>query len=303
MGEYNSRMDSRLDIIVAIHNVQERGRHLQETLSKEFRSDTQFIIVSDSKFDSDHLQVRQLIEESEYCNAKFLCGYFGSPGEARNAGLSASESEWVCFLDSDDEIDLTKVHSLVSEAGKNDADVAIGGLIIRFRRQQTENKYYIDHDLPLFDNLSLTPAFTRMVVRKEFLQGVIFPNFKMAEDQCFVLDLFRLNPKVHCSEIYFYTYNVGISLQATKDLVSLKDLSKSVNYIFGGLRYSDLEVRQMAVTMIIRQSFTFLSQVGLNVNKMSLSVWATLVKVFVLYPIVFVRSIFLIKNHRPPGVS
>jgi glycosyltransferase involved in cell wall biosynthesis len=247
--------------------------------------------------------VRQLIDGSEYCNAKFLCGDFGSPGDARNAGLSASESEWVCFLDSDDEIDLTQVQSLVSEAGKNDADVAIGGLIIRFGRQQTENKYYIDHHLALFDNLSLTPAFTRMVFRKVFLQGVIFPNFKMAEDQCFVLDLFRLTPKVHCSEIYFYTYNVGISLQATKDLVSLKDLSKSVNYIFSGLRFSVLEVRQMAVTMIIRQSFTFLSQVGLNVNKTSLSVWGTLVKVFALYPIISVRSIFLIKNHRPPGVS
>ncbi len=296
-------MDSRLDIIVAIHNVQERGRHLQEILSKEFRSDTQFIIVSDSQFDSDHLQVRQLIDGSEYCNAKFLWGDFGSPGDARNAGLSASESEWVCFLDSDDEIDLTQVQSLVSEAGKNDADVAIGGLIIRFGRQQTENKYYIDRHLALFDNLSLTPAFTRMVFRKVFLQGVIFPNFKMAEDQCFVLDLFRLTPKVHCSEIYFYTYNVGISLQATKDLVSLKDLSKSVNYIFSGLRFSVLEVRQMAVTMIIRQSFTFLSQVGLNVNQTSLSVWGTLVKVFALYPIISVRSIFLIKNHRPPGVS
>lgn len=296
-------MDSRLDIIVAIHNVQERGRHLQEILSKEFRSDTQFIIVSDSKIDSDHLKVRRLIEGSEYWNAKFLSGHFGSPGEARNAGLAASESEWVGFLDSDDEIDLTKVQSLVSEAEKNDADVAIGGLIIRLGRQQTESKYFIDHDLALLDNLSLTPAFTRMVFRKAFLEGVIFPNFKMAEDQSFVLNLFRLTPKVFCSEIYFYTYNVGLSLQVTKDLVSLKDLSKSVNYIFSGLRSSVLEVRQMAVTMIIRQSFTFLSKVGLSVNNTSLSVLGTLVKVFILYPLISVRSIFLIKNHRPPRVS
>jgi glycosyltransferase involved in cell wall biosynthesis len=301
--KYNWRMAALLDIIVAIHNVQERGRHLQEILAKAIRSDTQFIIVSDSKTESDHLQVRQLIEESIYSSSKFLFGNFGGPGAARNAGLSASESEWICFLDSDDDIDLAKVHSLVSEAERNDADVAIGGLIIRFRSQQTENRYFINSDLTLCDNLSLTPAFTRMVFRRSFLDGVIFPNFRMAEDQCFVFDLFKLSPRVFCSEIYFYTYNLGISLQVTKDFASLEDLSKSVNYIFGSLRTSNLETRQMATTMIIRQSLTFLSGLGLNFNQSSLNVWRTLLKVFVSYPVMSMRSIFLIKKHRPRGFS
>ena len=68
-----------LEIIVAIHNVRERGRHLEKILANAIRSDTQFIIVSDSKSESDHLQVRLSIEESRYPNSKFLFGDFGLP--------------------------------------------------------------------------------------------------------------------------------------------------------------------------------------------------------------------------------
>jgi hypothetical protein len=52
----------------------------------------------------------------------------------------------------------------------------------------------------------------------------------------------------------------------TKDVISLKDLSKSVSYIFNSLTTSNLELRQMATTMIFRQSLTFLSDLGLNAN-------------------------------------
>jgi hypothetical protein len=41
----------------------------------------------------------------------------------------------------------------------------------------------------------------------------------------------------------------------------------------------------------------------LNVNKSSLNVWGILLRVFVSYPVISMRSIFLIKNHRPRGFS
>ena len=296
-------MTALLEIIVPVHNIKDRSHHLQELLAKRIQTDTKFIIVSDSESDSDHFRVRQLIQESLHPEAMFLSGSFGGPGAARNAGVSASDSKWICFLDSDDDIDLVAVHSLILEAGKSEADILIGGLILRFKNQQTDKKYFLDSDISLHENLSLTPAFTRMVFRRTFLRGSIFPNFKMAEDQCFVLDLFNLDPVVLCSEIYFYTYNIGMSEQSTKDFASLKDLSKSVRHSSSRLSVSKFEVRQMATTMVIRQSLTFLSNLGIVFDRSFLDVLGTLLKLFVLHPVNSVRSIFLIINHRPRGFS
>jgi glycosyltransferase involved in cell wall biosynthesis len=292
-------MASLLEVIVPVHNVKDRAHHLRRLLAKTKLSNTNFIIVSDSELDSDHNQVRELIEDSPNSSAIFLSGKFDGPGAARNAGISASDSEWICFLDSDDDIDLTTVHSLIAEAEKESAEIAIGGLVLRIGTQQTEKKYFLNSKLTLNENLSLTPAFTRMVFRRDVLKGSIFPNFKMAEDQCFVFDVFSLKPKVLLRGYYFYVYNIGISEQATRNLVSLNDLSKSVNYVFDRLKISDLQMRQMGSTMIIRQSITYFSNFGFRINISTLNIIGTLLRLFLSYPFNFIRSIFLIKNYRP----
>jgi glycosyltransferase involved in cell wall biosynthesis len=292
-------MAAVLDVIVPIHNIEDRGHHLRRILATTTPLDTNFIIVSDSELDSDHHLVRKIIEVSPNPSAVFVSGQFGGPGSARNAGISASDSEWICFLDSDDDIDLTKVHSLIYEAEKEYAGIAIGGLILRVQSHLTEKKYFFDSQLSLFENISLTPAFTRMVFRRNILQGLIFPNFRMAEDQCFIFDLFSLEPKVFLREIYFYVYNIGISEQATKNSTSMKDLSKSVMYIFGRLKVSDLQMRQVGITMILRQSWTYFSSLGFRVNLLTFKVLWVVLRSFFSYPVISLRSIFLIKKFRP----
>ena len=288
-----------LDVIVPIHNIQDRGNHLRRILAKNNLLNTNFIIVSDSDLDSDHNQVRKIIEESPNPRAGFLSGEFGGPGAARNVGIAASDSEWICFLDSDDDIDLTNVHSLISEAEKEYAGIAIGGLALRVESQATEKKYFFNSELSLEQNISLTPAFTRMVFRRNVLHGSIFPNFRMAEDQCFVFDIFSLKPKVFLREVYFYVYNIGISEQATRNLISLNDLSKSVMYIYRRLKVSDLQMRQVGITMIFRQSWTYFSSLGFRANSSTLNILGALLRLFFSYPVFSLRSIFLIKKYRP----
>jgi len=292
-------MAASLDVIVPIHNIEDRGHHLCRILAKTNILNTNFIVVSDSALDSDHNQIRKLIEESPNPRASFLSGEFGGPGAARNAGISASNSEWICFLDSDDDIDLTKVHSLIAEAEREYAGIAVGGLALRLESQSTEKKYFFNSELSLSENISLTPAFTRMVFRKNVLHGSIFPNFRMAEDQCFIFDLFTLKPKVFLREIYFYVYNIGVSEQATKNSVSLNDLSKSVMYIFGKLKVSDLQMRQVGITMILRQSWTYFSSLGFRINLLTFQILGVVLRSFFSYPAISLRSMILIKKYRP----
>ena len=88
-------MVSFLEILVPVHNINDRAHHLRRLLTTTKLSNTNFIIVSDSELDSDHNQVRKLIEDSPNSSAIFLSGKFGGPGAARNAGISASDSEWI----------------------------------------------------------------------------------------------------------------------------------------------------------------------------------------------------------------
>ena len=139
-------MAAVLDVVVPIHNIADRGHHLGRILAKTNLLNTNFIIVSDSELDSDHKQVRKIIEGSPNPGAVFLSGGFGSPGEARNAGIAASDSEWICFLDSDDDIDFTKLHFLISEAERENAGIAIGGLVLKVEGEPIEYKYFCNFE-------------------------------------------------------------------------------------------------------------------------------------------------------------
>lgn len=292
-------MEGILEIIIPVHNISNRRANLSKLLAMGPQSDINFVVVSDSSHSEDHSEVIEIVKSSNNPNSKVVKGNFGSPGLARNAGVSVASSKWLAFLDSDDEIDLNRLALLISNAEKESAQLAIGGVIFASHKTQIRSHHYLNFKISVLANLSLTPAFTRMVFQRNLLSKIVFPDFKMAEDQCFVLDVLALNPRIHLEEIFFYTYVLGDISQATTNRRALMDLPLAIAYIKSQIKKYTPDLQQVAVTMIFRQSATYLFSIGVLPAKSLLKVLKILGFVAIHHPIRTGKTIILILMHRP----
>lgn len=292
-------MGGILEVIVPVHNIKNRRENLSKLLSVSPRGDTSFIVISDSNDVADHAKVNEIVKDSPNPNSKVVKGDFGSPGWARNAGLTVASARWVTFLDSDDEIDLDALALLILGAEKESAQLAIGGITFASQKTHAQSNYYLDFKISVLANLSLTPAFTRMAFQRNLLSEIVFPNFKMAEDQCFVIDVLALNPRLYLEEIYFYTYLLGDVSQATTNQKALMELPLAIAYIDSQIERSAPDLQQVAITMVMRQSVTYLVSVGIYPNKKLFKILQIVISVATRHPIRTGRAIMLILMHRP----
>jgi glycosyltransferase involved in cell wall biosynthesis len=297
-SKYDSHMDHELEIIIPVHNISERHENLCKILSAALQPRINYIIVSDSKSEVDHDQVRSIVLNSPNPHSKVISGSFGNPGLARNAGLAKATADWVSFLDSDDEVDLSRMSTLITNAVENSAEVAIGGICLRYLDYSVNQKLFLNSKIPLCSNISINPAFTRMIFARKLISQILFPSLRMAEDQCFVLRVFSLRPVIYAEEIYFYTYNIGGASQTIHSFRALKDLPIAIQFIQSLIKNGDSAMLQMYITTIVRLSATYAKHIREFPFRSTAQVFRLLAKTFCRYPLYFLISIQAIFLYR-----
>ncbi len=161
-----------------------------------------------------------------------VCDY-ANVGNARNKALQMLSSEWICFLDADDLLNLSNCINLIDKLSEEEADLIIGS--IRIQDCDVASKFkdvFMSDKLDPFIGLGLFPAFTRIIYRNEFISGIYFPKFEIAEDQAFLIQVLLRNPRLKVSELNLYTYFVGNKLQTTNQTSKYPDLALALVYFF-----------------------------------------------------------------------
>lgn len=114
-----------LSIIVPVYNVEKYIRKCIDSLINQSFSNIEIIIIDDGspdkcgdicdKYASNDNRIMVVHQEN-----KGLCS-------ARNVGISLAKGKWISFVDSDDWCDADYYENMISELGKNDADIYIAG--------------------------------------------------------------------------------------------------------------------------------------------------------------------------------
>lgn len=209
-------MNSLIDIIIPIYNVELYLSRCLDELFGQFLSDFRLILVDDGSYDAGG----EICDEYILKDSRIIIIHKnnGCLSDARNVGLdcyfASSDSEWITFIDSDD-----WVHPLYLEALYN--AVKDSGLKISSCNVKRTSQYGIDNIVNTgytiesaedvytqFGEKALSYAVARLYHRSLF-EKIRFPKGKLFEDVFTSYKVFLSVDKIAYVEapLYYYFYN------------------------------------------------------------------------------------------------
>ncbi len=152
---------------------------LDSIFAQEFTVN-EIIIIDDGSTDNTVALVTAYIKNSTFKNFKFLEQENAGPSSARNKGIKICESEWIAFLDSDDEWTSDKLKIQLQYLKLNPNISLIGGGHEKTFFNKNIYKKEINLKLLCFKNFFETP--TVMVKREVCLKFLFDESMKFSED-------------------------------------------------------------------------------------------------------------------------
>lgn len=188
----------------------------------------QVIIVHDIQDKNTQPELNQLLATVQSDKIISFTGQYGSPGMARNKGLSESKTQFVTFWDSDDLPNPKIVINEISNCQK-EFDILIGQYSIN-SFVLPKNTRVTSTDFGL-NSIAFNPGIWRMVFNKNFIGTLRYTDLLIGEDQVFLAECMSLKPKIVFSEKLFYEYFTGFEGQLTHKISARPDIIKAYEKI------------------------------------------------------------------------
>lgn len=208
---------ARVSVIIPVYNTKEYLARCVDSVLNQTFGDISVILVDDGSTDGSALVCDSYAKD---IRIKVIHKENGGLSSARNSGIAMAESEYICFVDSDDYLPKNAIERLMSEADKN-TDVVICGYFLDYGTKLKENyakggNYNIDNIGDAFAELKakhiFDPAWNKLI-RLEFLKenNILFKEGELYEDTEFNINILKSksNIKVISDCLYYYVQRQG----------------------------------------------------------------------------------------------
>lgn len=212
-----------------------RLKHIEIWLQRISQYDLEVIFIVDSSNDKTYLDLNAIKNCNNYEKVKITKGNFGSPGSARNFGISQATGDWVVFWDSDDNPNVDAFVNMINNAQKAGKQIAIGGWKKVNSNLETSPIWFKKTHVfisPYFFKIIRNPGIWRWAFKRQIIDGVFFPDLLMGEDQVFLANLNINWLKVYKDKKNVYDYIEGNPSQLTASHLAIKDRIKMSQYLF-----------------------------------------------------------------------
>lgn len=209
---------AKVSVIIPVYKVEEYlSKCMDSVLRQKFR-DIEIILVDDGSPENSGKMCDDFTSQIRDIPVYVIHQMNGGLSAARNSGIdwamACSDSEWVCFVDSDDTISETFVEKLLDAAESNNADLAV----CDFMEVDTDgNDIHKPNDFPsglmsdknaffeiLYANWRVHPAWNKLY-KKRLFQDLRFENGKLHEDEFIIHKVLFLSAKVvFMTELLYY---------------------------------------------------------------------------------------------------
>lgn len=197
-------------IIVPVYNVEQYLSKCISSILSQTYSHFELILVDDGSSDASGLICDQYANRDS--RIIVIHQNNGGVSRARNRGVEAAIGEWICFVDSDDEV---KPDWLMHYVNNADADLLIQGMTELF--PNGHKKLYFIHDSYIEGNercrhyynsiLFNSPCkcFKTIIIKHNHL--TFREDMHLAEDMLFVLEYISVSQTMHVLSNTDYIYN------------------------------------------------------------------------------------------------
>ena len=121
-GKGDRKMNDLVSIIVPIYNVENYLERCLQALKNQTYKNLDIILVNDgSKDNSEAIAKKYLDDERFHLYSKDN----GGLSDARNYGMKYAKGKYICFIDSDDYIELDYIEVLLTNMVEKNADISI----------------------------------------------------------------------------------------------------------------------------------------------------------------------------------
>jgi glycosyltransferase involved in cell wall biosynthesis len=236
-------MNPTISIICPVRNMAGRLQNL-ETWVRECNSTFQILLVCDSSTDKTYVELQDIKSAYPAINIEILKGEFGSPGNARNAGLEQANGIWVTFWDSDD---VGNPQLIFEEMRKYDPEL-FDAIVFGFDIYSGSHKLkpwtlWPNGIKNSINRTSLNPGIWRFCFKRSSILDFKFSHLRMAEDQLFINEFMRKSPQLSFNNSITYSYFVDVENQLTSNELDLGDLREVVEVLSSQIRREkDVEV-------------------------------------------------------------
>jgi glycosyltransferase involved in cell wall biosynthesis len=213
-------MTFAVSIVVPIHDMHRKLHNLNSSISEMPLVGVEIILVDDFTSSEASLEIETVIAEFTAKQIKLVKGNFGSPGAARNAGLSIATGDWIVFADSDDRLYARELLDYLLPLPADQIQV------FQFCKKDFSSGEILEplsHTYSILD-LVVNLGLWRMAFPVKYLNKVSFHNLRMGEDILFFLDVFHDYPNAKFVSIHTYDYLMGSGNQLTSSVDAIEDL-------------------------------------------------------------------------------
>ena len=223
-----------ISILICCYNSEKYISNTLDSILIQKYSNYEIIIVDDGSEDN----TKNIIEKKLF-NKKYIYKFQKNKGlsEARNLGLSLSNSNYIFILDHDDIMDKNRLENQVKEIINNkDCSVYFGNSYIGLENQTTkyeliENKSKFDLNINKINNISIDEyllmygcfiASSTVVINKNKLSNYVFnEKFNYVTDYDFFIEQ-SINNK------FFKSNNIYASWRINENQMSSKNIKKNL---------------------------------------------------------------------------
>ena len=218
--------ESKLTIVVPVHNMQERMSHLRSWLAQAEELRVKVILVHDKSDDSTNIELEEIIQSQTGGNISVLEVAVKSPGLARNAGLEKIQTRWFSFADADDFVNVPGLISLLENLEFSGCDLGIGAYSSidlkcgseRIQTPPTQN------NKALALHLAQTMGLWRFIFLSERYKDLRFTSHRMGEDFVFANQALNIAHRIETSSQVVYRYFYGGKLNLTSNKFVMSDM-------------------------------------------------------------------------------
>ena len=265
-----------ISVIIPVYNAE---NYLDKTIDSVINQSLGFdnielILIDDNSKDNSKKIIERYCDKYENIIAYYSEENHGFPGFGRNMGLKLATSEYIMFLDNDDEYDADICKNLLDAMVDIDADMASCGRVLINDISEIKDDYqWIDgkdyEDYIIFENEDILSFDSITIWNKIFKKEIIdffnltFIEDSSADDFVFSIDYHLKSKKiVHLKNYHGYLWNIrndslshDIKLEHIEEVVFLlvskcaglnvnfKDFKKILNDIYNFENKFDIDIK------------------------------------------------------------